>query len=162
MQVNIPFQPHGSFSWVDQWKKTLRSLDQLTHKASGPPGAPMISGYQGGFSSSYDQPVSRAAVQNLDPVGSGWGGVFVVWKAVSSNSQLQFKGDKLTKRRHVCFIKLLINTFVAYVFLCTFSTQNFGFSRKPLIISVFLREILRQTKQNYTTWSKSRLTTHPC
>lgn len=120
-------------------KKTLRSLDQLTHKASGPPGAPMISGYQEGFSSSYDQPVSRAAVQNLDPVGSGWGGVFVVWKAVSSNSQLQFKGDKLTKRRHVCFIKLL-NTFVAYVFLCTFSTQNFGFSRKPLIISVFLRE----------------------
>ena len=138
------------------WKKTLRSLDQLTHKASGPPGAPMISGYQGGFSSSYDQPVSRAAVQNLDPVGEGWGGFH------PSNSQLQFKGDKLTKRRHVCFIKLL-NTFVAYVFLCTFSTQNFGFSRKPLIISVFLREILRQTKQNYTTWSKSRrLTTHPC
>ena len=110
----------------------------------------MISGYQGGFSSSYDQPVSRAAVQNLDPVGSGWGGVFVVWKAVSSNSQLQFKGDKLTKRRHVCFIKLL-NTFVAYVFLCTFSTQNFGFSRKPLIISVFLRENTSANKtKNYT------------
>lgn len=122
-------------------KKHLRSLDQLTHKASGPPGASMISGYQGGFSSSYDQPVSRAAVQNLDPVGEGF---------IHPNSQLQFKGDKLTKRRHVCFIKLL-NTFVAYVFLCTFSTQNFGFSRKPLIISVFLREdtSAKQNKKLY-------------
>lgn len=49
-------------------RELIQSLDQLTHKASGPPGASMISGYQGGFSSSYDQPVSRAAVQNLDNI----------------------------------------------------------------------------------------------
>ena len=102
----------------------------------------MISGYQGGFSSSYDQPVSRAAVQNLDPVGSGWGG----GKEVSSKLAAPIQGGQIDSKK-ACLFYQATQHICCICFFMHFFHSKFRILKKTFDHQCFLK---RNTSANKT------------